>query len=181
MTRQRGEELDPTCIVERLQRRGGWMFWGCFAGTSKGPGIFWEKDWGSISAESYRQHIIPVVDGWIQMERQHGFQLHFMQDNAPSHSAAATINDLEDRNIFFIKWPALSPDLNPIENVWNKMKDYIEAKWGNINKPSYDQLRSFVKEAWQEAITEEFLQGLLDSMPERMAAIVSARGGHTKY
>ncbi len=39
-----GEEWDPTCIVERHQRKKGWMFWDCFHGHTLGLGIFWEKD-----------------------------------------------------------------------------------------------------------------------------------------
>ena len=50
VTRRSDEEWDPTCIVEKHQRKAGWMFWGCFSGTTrKGPGLFWEKDWGSIT------------------------------------------------------------------------------------------------------------------------------------
>ena len=40
VTRRAGEEWDPTCIVERHQRKKGWMFWGCFHGHTLGPGIF---------------------------------------------------------------------------------------------------------------------------------------------
>ncbi|KAL0929636.1 uncharacterized protein CTRU02_215535 [Colletotrichum truncatum] len=53
VTRRQGEEWDPTCIIERRQRKQGWMFWGCFSGGRKGPGFFWEKDWGFITAETY--------------------------------------------------------------------------------------------------------------------------------
>lgn len=181
VTRKKGEELNPTCIVERLQRKGGWMFWGCFAGNRKGPGIFWEKDWGKINADSYQEHIVPVVDGWVQMEEQHGIRLTFMQDNAPGHAAASTVGDLFDRGIRVVKWPPYSPDLNPIETVWLRMKDWLEDKYGDINKPSYDQLRRWVKEAWDTAITPEFLQGLVAEMPERMAAVIVANGMYTKY
>lgn len=61
VTRRPGEEWDPTCIVERHQRKKGWMFWGCFHGHTLGPGIFWEKDWGKITQESYCAHTVPVT------------------------------------------------------------------------------------------------------------------------
>ncbi|KAF1937113.1 hypothetical protein EJ02DRAFT_477740 [Clathrospora elynae] len=110
-----GDELDPTCIVEKLRRKRGWMFWGCFSGDQKGPCIFWEKEWGTINKESYCERIVPLVDGWMHMNPH----LSFMQDGAPGHAAATTLADLYERGVTPIFWPALSPDLNPIEAVWN--------------------------------------------------------------
>ena len=46
-----------------------------------------------------------------------------MQDGAPGHSAAFTREELRLRGVELIFWPAYSPDLNPIEMVWNKMKN----------------------------------------------------------
>jgi Transposase len=61
VTRLRGEELDDTCIVEKVSKPKGWMFWGCFHGFMKGPALFWEKDWGSINQFSYREHIVSLI------------------------------------------------------------------------------------------------------------------------
>ncbi|KAK8038141.1 transposable element tc1 transposase [Apiospora phragmitis] len=181
VTRRPGEEWDPTCIIERYQRKHGRMFWGCFSGLGKGPGIFWEKDWGSITAETYRSHTIPIIHGWIQLcQQQLGDQLILMQDGAPAHSASGTILDLQERGIQTIQWPPYSPDLNPIEMCWNWMKDYFEDKYGLIEKPSYDRLRIWVKEAWVE-LPDDYLQSLLQSMPERCMAVIEANGMHTKY
>jgi len=70
VTRRPGEEWDPTCIVEKHQRKKGWMFWGCFHRHTQGPGIFWEKDWGKISSETYRQHTVPVIHRYIELMRR---------------------------------------------------------------------------------------------------------------
>jgi hypothetical protein len=75
------------------------MFWGCFHGNIKGPDIFWEKDWGTISAESYQAKILPIIDGWIRFNGNQGQQLIFMQDSAPAHVAKGTIEDLQERGI----------------------------------------------------------------------------------
>ena len=100
VTRRQGEEWDPTCIVEKHQRKGGWMFWGCFSGLGKGPGIFWEKDWGKINADSYRAHTVPVIHGWVQLCKvELGEDLILMQDGAPGHAATETKEDLRERGI----------------------------------------------------------------------------------
>ena len=89
------------------------MFWGCFAGPEKDPCLFWEKERGSINSQNYCEEIVPLIDGLVSMRPW----LSVMQDNASSHTAASTIEDMSQRLIQPIFWPANSPDLNPIEAV----------------------------------------------------------------
>lgn len=64
----------------------------------------------------------------------------FLQDNAPSHRAGATKEWLTNRKVTLVNHPPQSPDLNPIEFVWNIMKDYVESK-----KPLNEQeLRKYI-------------------------------------
>jgi transposase len=64
-----------------------------------------------------------LVYGLIRMYSH----LIFMQDGAPGNSVAYTLEELRERGIHPMFWPSLSPDLNPIEAVWNKMRDWMEA------------------------------------------------------
>ena len=176
ITRKPGEELDHTCLADRIQRSPGWMFWGCFYSNIKGPSIFWEKDWGSINQESYCAKTVPVVHGWMRMNSG----LQFVQDNAPGHAAKKTRAEFVERGIPVVFWPAFSPDLNPIETLWNKMKDWIGVHYPS-KFASYDALRKQVNEAWENVVTPELLQELVDTMRQRCQDVIDANGGHTKW
>ena len=178
VTRRKGEEYDPTCVIFSSpgNKAPGWMFWACFNGTEKGPCVFWEKEWGSINKESFCEHIVPIIEGWIRLHPE----LQFMQDHAPGHRAKATKEEMEARGIKVIDWPPYSPDLNPIEAVWDLMKDWIQEYYGDEDKLSYDTLRKAVKEAW-DAVTVEQLHDLIKSMRARCQAVIDANGMQTKF
>jgi transposase len=87
-----------------------------------------------------------------------------MQDNAQAHYAATTHQELEERQIQVITWPPYSPDLNPIEMVWNKMKNYIQEHFGE--KLGQDALRNAIMEAWN-AVETSYLAELVIEMLAR--------------
>lgn len=176
VTRKPGEELDPACIVEKDQRKAGWMFWGCFSGQAgKGPCVFWEKEWGSVNATSYCERVVPLVDDWIRLHPGH----RFMQDTALAYHSKLTAADFNERGVEDSSWPPYSPDLNPIETVWNWMKNWIQDNYSQEHM-SYDMLRRVVRESW-EAVPGWYLNDLVASMPARCEAVIAADGMHTKY
>jgi transposase len=153
-------------------------FLGFFSGLAgKSPGVFWKKDWGTITLESYCQHIVPVIDGWIRLMARE--EHVFMQDNAKPHSAANTLAKLEEQGIRCIQWPPYSPNLNPIEHVWKTIKQWIQQHYPE--KMTYDRLRKVIREAWEKAITEEYLNDLLDTMQKRYEDVYLAAGKHSHW
>ncbi len=104
----------------------------------------------------------------------------FMEDNASGHEARLTLEELESRGISTIFWPAFSPDLNPVEAMWEIMKNWIQLHYSDEDKLSYDSLRQAVREAWN-AVTPNQLDELINSMHDRCQAVMDAQGGHTKY
>ncbi len=75
-----------------------------------------------------------------------------------------------------LDFPPYSPDLNPIENVWNDLARRVE------NKPAstIQQLQDAIAEEW-EATSVDLLRKLARSMPKRCKAVIDAKGDHTKY
>ncbi|EED13759.1 annexin ANXC4 [Talaromyces stipitatus ATCC 10500] len=181
VTRKAGEELDETCLRTAHPRERGWMFWASFHGDAKGPCLFWEKEWGTIGSESYRERIVPIIDGYTRlMNRQPSTFLQLMQDGTPGHASKDTIEELQSRNIYPIFWPAFSPDLNPIEAVWNWMKDWIQEQYPEEETLSYDRLREVVRASW-DALPEQFLKDLIDSMQARCQAVIDAAVTHSPW
>ncbi len=146
-----------------------------FSGDCKRPGLFWEKKWGGIGQYNYREHIVPLIDGYMKNYPA----LRLMQDHAPGHNAKSILKDFKARDILLIPWPVFSPDLNPIETLWNVMKDWIQENYVMKDLSNYKTLRKAVNEAW-ESIGRTQLDELLNSMHARCEAVIAANGMATK-
>jgi transposase len=77
------------------------------------------------------------------------------------------------------RWPAFSPDLNPIKMVWNWMKDWIQEHYDDRLR-GYDELREAIIAAWN-AVPEAYLTQLLEEMPAKGQAVIDANGLHNRY
>jgi transposase len=118
----------------------------------------------------YKPTLIPFLN---QVDpSQH---LLIMEDKAPVHTARASGNFLKSNNVNKINWPAQSPDLNPIKNVWLVLKRNIQDLYQPKSVPEMQQA---IQQAWEDFPTL-ILDHLVDSMPNRMAAVIEAKGGST--
>ncbi len=100
----------------------------------------------------------------------------FQQDLAPAYTAKSTKSWLNDHGVGVLDWPANSPDLNPIENLWG----IIKRKMINKRPKNADELKATVKETWA-SIPPQQCHKLITSMPRRIEAVIKAKGAHTKY
>ncbi len=100
----------------------------------------------------------------------------FQQDLAPAHSAKATSTWFKDHGITVLNWPANSPDLNPIENLWG----IVKRKMRYARPNNAEELKATIRAIWA-LITPEQCHRLIDSMPRLIAAVIQAKGAPTKY
>jgi transposase len=102
-----------------------------------------------------------------------------MEDGAPIHRSNAPLFWRQENGVEKIMdWPAQSPDLNPIENLWYKMKLVVNLKANNMMM--YADFTEVIQSAW-DSITPENFNHLIDSMPRRMQAVIDAKGASTRW
>lgn len=173
--REVGTRFYPSNIVEKDRYGGpGVMVWGGIMLNGRTDlHIF---DTGSVTGDRYCQEVIlphvRLFRGAI------GADFLFMDDNARPHRTHAVQQLLESEDITRLDWPAYSPDLNPIEHVWDALGRRIASRLhppGNIQ-----ELKQMLSEEWA-LLPQELLDNLVLSMGRRCEATIAVRGGHIPY
>ena len=100
-----------------------------------------------------------------------------MHDGAPCHRSKLVSKWLTDNSIEVLHWPGNSPDCNPIENLWNTLKNEV----AKMQPSSLLNMQECIKIAWSTKITQDYCQKLVHSMPRRLAAVIQNKGFHTGY
>jgi len=81
------------------------------------------------------------------------------------------------KNVRVLSWPSQSPDLNPIEHLWEELNRQVQKHIVHSNKAA---LFKSLKEEWSE-ISPACINRLIESMPHRCAAVITGKGMATKY
>ncbi|KAG1168040.1 hypothetical protein G6F71_009292 [Rhizopus microsporus] len=174
---QEGAALQDHNINQVHKHGGGSIFlWGCI--TAEGPGNLVKIDGGLDSAlycQILEEDLLGTLD-YYEISKNHVYLLH---DNDSKHRSKMTQEWLKSNEVKVIDWPAYSPDLNPIENMWH----FVKCELVKYDEPPKGMLELWerVQHIWNNKIDKDMCLRYINSMPERIQAVIKAKGGETKY
>ncbi|GFW85041.1 transposable element Tcb2 transposase [Trichonephila clavipes] len=173
--REQGSRNHPSNIVERDRYGGrGVLVWGgIMLGSRTDLHIF---DAGSVNGTRYCNEILLP---YVRLFRgAMGLQFLFMDDNAPCHRTVAAEQLLESEDIERMVWPARSPDLNPIEHVWDFLGRRLAAR--TLPPVMIRELRLALQDEWA-AMPQQLIDTLILSMGRRCETCLAVRGDYIPY
>jgi hypothetical protein len=139
-----------------------------------------------VYIELLRTNFEPFVEALAASEET----LEFQQDNARPHTAMKTRKFLEalasKYGLTIMNWPANSPDLSPIEDLWAHLKHELRRQFPDTATLTGSpqtikaKLREHLHKIWWE-IGEEVLNKLVESMPKRVEEVIAVRGWYTSH
>lgn len=150
------------------------MLWAGISFEARTDLVFIEG--GRLTAARYIQEILE--EHVVTFAPFVGDDFVLMHDNARPHVARCVMEYLNEVGISQMEWPALSPDMNPIEHIWDYLKRKVHDR--PVAPNSLAELRSALIEEW-ELIPQTLIQHLIEGMYRRLQAVVAARGGNTRY
>ncbi|GFU31511.1 transposable element Tc1 transposase [Trichonephila clavipes] len=107
-----------------------------------------------------------------------GDKFVFMDDNATCHRTLAVQDCLDSEGIQRLVWPARSPDLNPIENVWDALGRQVAGR--NYPPTNKNTLIRALTEEWDK-LPQQLLDNAVQSMVRRVECCITLHGGHIPY
>ncbi|GFW60625.1 transposable element Tcb1 transposase [Trichonephila clavipes] len=142
------------------------MVWDVIAYNTWSPQVFIS---GTMTAQRYvhnilQPHVLPLM--------QRLPRALFQQDNARPHTARVSQDYLHA--VTTLPWPTRSPDLSAIEHIW----DHLGRRVGHLT--SLNELEVRLQQIWNE-MSQDIVQNLNASMPDRIASCIRARGSLTRY
>ena len=172
--RKDDEKYNPHLVCSRSERKISLMIWGCICYDGVGSLTAVE---GNINSAKYidilDKNLWPVVVWYFE-----GKEYLFMDDNAPVHRAHTVENYKDQNEVTSMEWPAQSPDLNIIENIWLYMKRELQKSAVAIATKN-DLLRE-IQSVWRN-IELDYIRNLYQSIPDRLDNVIKMKGHLTKY
>ena len=173
ISRRKGEAYRDDCLQPTVKFGGkSVMVWGCFA--AKGVGALHQID-GVMDQKIYLKIVKNI--GMQSAKSLLGDRYVWQQDNDPKHTARSVKRFFADSGVTVMQWPSQSPDLNPIEHLWDDIDRRLRQ---GVRATSAADLFCKMQALWT-ATAEETTRKLVASMPGRIREVMKNRGGATSY
>ena len=133
---------------------------------------------GNLTGDQYIRDVLqPVV---VPHFDNHPLttRLVYMDDNARPHRSRTGTAYLQSEAVTFVPWPAMSPDLNPIEHIWDMLGRRMQTREPPV--PNIRQLEAALHRECQQ-LSQQDIRRLTGVMRRRVEAVIQARGGYTRY
>ncbi|GFW00497.1 transposable element Tcb1 transposase [Trichonephila clavipes] len=130
---------------------------------------------GPLSARRYRDEILRPIE--VPYAAAIGDDFILMDDNCRPHRANL-VDFFFEEGIVRMEWPASSPDMNPIEHVWDALRRRV-AGYQPPPQTLEELERALLEE--RDRIPQLVINSLIDSMPQRFSALLAVRGNHTPF
>lgn len=171
------ESMDPACQQGTVQAgEGSVMVWGVCSWADMGPLIRLDVPvTGATYVSTLSNHLHP----FMTIVHSDGLGL-FQQDNATAHTSKIAAEWLQEHSSDFkqLRWPPKSPDMNIIEHIWDALQRDVQKR--SPPPRTLSELWTALQDSWCQ-LDPALLQTLIESMPRRVAALLRARGGPTRY
>ena len=151
-------------------------FWGWISGDVVGELVPIE---GKFTGEKYLDILKKFLIPSVKSVYGDSSIIYLVEDNSPIHRSKIVRKWLEERlDIVRVDWPAVSPDLNIIENVWK----VVVKDWDISSKKTKENLIHHVTKSWESLRQRPDLLSIYsNSMKKRLQDVIEANGGYTKY
>lgn len=175
--RRRGERFASCCLQRKVAFSGGSvMIWGGIRNRRKTTAVIIS---GTLNSRRYISEILePHVVPLAHEAGTESDQFIFQDDNARPHRATIVMDFLQTEGIQRMEWPAYSPDLNPIEGLWDQLGRAVTSRT-NVST-SLEDLKDILLQEWN-AIDQGQITRLINSMRRRCLACINALGDYTGY
>lgn len=164
---------EESILSKRQMGGGSVMVWAAIGSKQKSPIVFCTTSMNQVTYKEmmedqiWKKGKILGPPGWI-----------FQHDNASIHKARSVMEWFSTKKIRLLDWPAKSPDLNIIENLWGSLSRKVYG--GGKQYGSTNELKLAIEASWKEISQNEVIN-LFNSLPNRMFEVITNHGKCTHY
>ncbi|GFV11947.1 transposable element Tcb1 transposase [Trichonephila clavipes] len=173
--RDRGSRNNPAFVHESVRFGSGVVLVYGSISIDKRTYLYIIRD-GPLTAHRYRDEILrPIV---VPYAAAIGDDFILMDDNCRPHRANLVEDFFFEEGIVRMKWPACSPDMNPIEHIWDALGRRVAGR--QPPPQTLQELERALLEEWDRT-PQLLIISLIDSMSQRCSTLLAVRGNHTPY